>query len=345
MPTESYSLRNSLVCFPPLTSLSLRPPSQLTQVLSLVAYPSIAYGVALCLWRTKLNASLVSGLVVCLSTSTTASTHVVFTNPAGGNEALALVNAVIGNVIGIFLTPAWIKAFVSDHTGGTASVPYATVIKQLVITVVAPLIAGNCLQHYCPTAVAAVSKRVNLSKLSSLMILLLVWATFSNTFAKHVTADGGSVVAIVALTLGFYCLFTAFALWLPISCAFARRHLQASEADAIAMAMCAGTKTVALGIPIITAVFAHNPQQGIISLPLIIYHAEQILLGNLLTKPLKRWVRRCEARREADGGGQGAPGAGAQAVANGVAMEEGAGQGGQQRDGAEVNGAAGDSGG
>ena len=303
-----------------------------------MAYPSIAYGVALGLWRTKLNASLVSGLVVCLSTSTTASTNVVFTKQAGGNEALALVNAVIGNVIGIFLTPAWIKAFVSDHTGGTAPVPYATVIKQLVITVVAPLIAGNCLQHFCPTAVAAVSKRVNLSKLSSLMILFLVWATFSNTFAKHVTADGGSVVAIVALTLGFYCLFTAFALWLPISCAFARRHLKASEADAVAMAMCAGTKTVALGIPIITAVFAHNPQQGIISLPLIIYHAEQILLGNLLTKPLKRWVRRCEARRVAEGGGLGA-----EAVTNGAAMEEGAGQGNAQQ-GPAANGTAGDGG-
>ena len=308
-----------------------------------MAYPAIAYGVALGLWRTSLNASLVSGLVVCLSTSTTASTNVVFTKQAGGNEALALVNAVVGNVIGIFLTPAWIKAFVSDHTGGTAPVPYATVIKQLVITVVAPLIAGNCLQHYCPRAVAAMSKRVNLGKLSSLMILFLVWATFSNTFAKHVTADGGSVVAIVALTLGFYCTFTALALWLPISCPFARRHLRASEADAVAMAMCAGTKTVALGIPIITAVFAHNPQQGIISLPLIIYHAEQILLGNLLTKPLKRWVRRCQAR---DGAGQGnGAEAGGAAVPNGAAtIEEGGGQG-EQGQGIGVDGAGGDRGG
>jgi solute carrier family 10 (sodium/bile acid cotransporter), member 7 len=291
------TLRAQATCCDSRTRAPRCSTSQVTQTLSLVVYPAIGYAVAKGLWQTKLNEVLVSGLVVCLSTSTTASTNVVFTKQAGGNEALSLVNAILGNVIGIFLTPAWIKTYLAGHAGGTASVPYSAVIQQLVITVVAPLIVGNAAQHYLPSAVAAINKRINLSKLSSVMILLLVWSTFSNTFAKHVTADGGSVVALVALTLGFYCVNTAFALWLPISCPPVRRFLRASEADAVAMAMVAGTKTVALGIPIITAIFAHAPQQGLLSLPLIMYHAEQILLGNLLTEPLKRWVKRCEQRR------------------------------------------------
>ena len=79
----------------------------------------------------------------------------------------------------------------------------------------------------------------------------------------------------------------------------AARLLHASDADAIAVSMCAGTKTVALGIPIIQAVYEHNPAAGLLSLPLIIYHAEQILLGSLITAPLKRWVTRRAKQAEA----------------------------------------------
>ena len=77
-----------------------------------------------------------------------------------------------------------------------------------------------------------------------------------------------------------------------------QRFLRASDEDAVAVAMCVGTKTVALGIPIIQAVYEHNPAAGLLSLPLIIYHAEQILLGSLLTAPLKRWVARRTKARE-----------------------------------------------
>ena len=76
--------------------------------------------------------------------------------------------------------------------------------------------------------------------------------------------------------------------------------------------MCVGTKTVALGIPIIQAVYEHNPAAGLLSLPLIIYHAEQILLGSLLTAPLKRWVaRRTKAQTEAQEAGGGSEAGGA----------------------------------
>ena len=174
-----------------------RAHTQATQVLSLVVIPAIGYGIASGLWRTRLNADLVSGLVVCLATSTTASTNVVFTKAAGGNEALALVNAVLGNILGIFLTPAWYTVYLS----ATGHVPYGDVIKQLMLTVVVPLVAGNALQYAFPNAVAAAQKRVNFNKVGSLMILLLVWSTFSNTFAKRVKARAHACEATAMLPM------------------------------------------------------------------------------------------------------------------------------------------------
>jgi sodium/bile acid cotransporter 7 len=155
-------------------------------VLSLVVTPAIGYGVATALRRTALNDDLVSGLVVCLATSTTASTNVVFTKAAGGNEALALVNAVLGNLIGIFLTPAWLTTYLKT----TGHVPYGRVIQQLVVTIVVPLVVGNAVQYKWPGMVAAAQKRVNFNKAGSAMILLLVWSTFSNTFASNVKVRG-----------------------------------------------------------------------------------------------------------------------------------------------------------
>jgi predicted Na+-dependent transporter len=32
---------------------------------------------------------------------------------AAGNEAVALINAVLGNIIGIFITPAWLGLFLN----------------------------------------------------------------------------------------------------------------------------------------------------------------------------------------------------------------------------------------
>jgi hypothetical protein len=42
---------------------------------------------------------------------------------AHGNEAAALVNAVLGNIIGVFITPLWLTLFLSVSGGA----PYAQV--------------------------------------------------------------------------------------------------------------------------------------------------------------------------------------------------------------------------
>ena len=134
------------------------------------------------------------------------------------------------------------------------------------------------------------------------------------------------MIAIVFIMLFLYVVFTLGPLLL-VAWGPAQRVLRASDADAVAVAMCVGTKTVALGIPIIQAVYEHNPAAGLLSLPLIIYHAEQILLGSLLTAPLKRWVARRTKARElelesASGNGNAAGGADPEdgSVADGATM-------------------------
>ncbi|MEW5297054.1 MAG: hypothetical protein WDW36_000287 [Sanguina aurantia] len=148
----------------------------LIQFISLVLTPAIGFGVAELLSLAPVNKNLIQGLIVAMCLPTTISTNVVFTKSAGGDEAIAVVNAVVGNLIGIFLSPAWLYLYLGRGT----QAPYGDVIRVMALTVVAPLAVGQGVQLCIPAAgawIAWIQTRVNFSKVSNVMILLLVrWA-------------------------------------------------------------------------------------------------------------------------------------------------------------------------
>lgn len=69
-------------------------------------------------------------------------------SPAG-NEPAALVNAVLGNIIGIFITPLWLSHFLSVQ----GAAPYGAVLIELTYTIIGPLIVGQLMQFFTPKLV------------------------------------------------------------------------------------------------------------------------------------------------------------------------------------------------
>lgn len=122
----------------------------LVQAISLALIPAIGHGIAMGLRARSFNPWLANGLVVMASMPTTVSTNVVYTQKAAGNEAAALVNSVIGNIIGIFITPCWLGLFL-DVSG---QAPYSKVLTELAYTIIAPLLLGQLLQYTLPTQVS-----------------------------------------------------------------------------------------------------------------------------------------------------------------------------------------------
>ncbi len=72
-------------------------------------------------WRQP--AAMASALVSGAHIHTHLSESTGCTLQAGGNEAVALVNAVLGNIIGIFITSAWLTVFLSVQ----GAAPYSKV--------------------------------------------------------------------------------------------------------------------------------------------------------------------------------------------------------------------------
>ena len=84
-------------------------------------------------------------------------------------------------------------------------------------------------------------------------------------------------------------LFLLFSL---MSFAIARTPLlHFSRPDTVSIIMCGATKSAALGIPLIKVIFANDPNIGIITIPLLMYHAEQLLAGSIMVPYLGKWVK------------------------------------------------------
>lgn len=60
----------------------------------------------------------------------------------------------------------------------------------------------------------------------------------------------------------------------------------------MAIVMCGATKTVALGIPMINIIFGDSELVGILSIPLLIYHAEQLVVGTIIVTLFKKWIKK-----------------------------------------------------
>lgn len=256
----------------------------MTQCVSLGLIPAVGYCIVLALRLTAMNSYLLDGVVIASSMPTTVSTNTVFTKMAGGNEPAAVVGAVVGNVLGIFISPLLIAGFL----GQSGAAPYNKVFFVLGVTVIAPLVVGQLIQFFLPKVVVWLKSKVNFNVISSIMVLLLVYGTFCTTFANPPHVSAGSVVVIVFLV---GCLYIAFSLVCLVIATIPviKPILGLDRSDAIAVAMVGATKTVAIGVPMINVIYGDSPYIGLLTTPLLLYHAEQILIGSLSIKPLKRW--------------------------------------------------------
>ncbi|XP_052449178.1 sodium/bile acid cotransporter 7-like [Carassius gibelio] len=63
-----------------------------------------------------------------------------------------------------------------------------------------------------------------------------------------------------------------------------------TAADSVAIMFCATHKSLTLGIPMLKIVFEGYEHLSLISVPLLIYHPAQILLGSVLLPSIKTWM-------------------------------------------------------
>ncbi|MBA3684408.1 MAG: bile acid:sodium symporter [Planctomycetes bacterium] len=241
--------------------------------------PCLMLGLDPVLAAAGLAPELRQGLLVMACLPTTIATCVAQTRAGGGDEAMALCESALGNLLGVFVTPVLVLLC----TGRDAAVPVLEVLRTLGLTVILPLIVGQLISLPCARALSA--KRRWFGTATSLLLVALIYHIFCNSFARgwnvprsHLFAVG-TVVAVLHAVL----LVGALALSAAPVFAFGRRQR-------VAATICASQKTAALGVPLLTILYHGDPALPLLSAPLLMYHFLQLLVATALTPLWRQWA-------------------------------------------------------
>ena len=244
----------------------------------------------LALWplRDRMPPGLVAGFYLLAVLPTTISSCVVFTQLAGGSVAVALFNAAAANMAGIVLTPALLFWLMGDlMPDGGEGIDSVGIMLKLGRQVVAPFAAGQAVHLLSGGRTAAWRKPV--TTVNSLLILLIVWLAFCQTFAEPGRlGEGGLADPWILWPLA---ALLPLHLAMAAAVAGAARLLRFERRDRIAMLFTASQKTLSLGLPMASVTLGGRPELiGLAILPVVVYHPIQLLAAGVL----KDWIRRRE---------------------------------------------------
>lgn len=230
-----------------------------------------------------LTHELAIGSMAALCMPTTANTCVLFTRQASGDDSVAVFNATVGNVIGLFVAPVMAHYLI----GGDASEKVSMMaLVNLLCETVLPFALGAALQ--CVLLCSARSwlnfaKRFAGRTLNLLMIILFyfIWCTCLQHGSHGLAAPQlASMIAWIALVhIIFFCGAWMLGKFFDIE----RR---------IALVCTAPQKTEGMAVAILGIIFKGDPNLGVYLLPAVAYHSVQMILAASLLGYFRRLVER-----------------------------------------------------
>ncbi|XP_074085278.1 sodium/bile acid cotransporter 7 isoform X2 [Macrotis lagotis] len=237
------------------------------QIFTLAFFPTTIWLFLQLLSVTSINEWLLKGLQTVGCMPPPVSSAVILTKAVGGNE-------------GIIITPLLLLIFL----GSSSSVPFSSIFSQLSMTVVVPLIIGQIVRRYIKDWLER--KKPPFGTISSCVLLTIIYTTFCDTFSNtNIDLDGLSLLIILFIIFSVQLSFMFLTFFFST-----RNNLGFTPADTVAIIFCSTHKSLTLGIPMLKIVFAGHEHLSLISVPLLIYHPAQILLGSLLVPTIKSWM-------------------------------------------------------
>ncbi|KAI2639829.1 hypothetical protein GGS26DRAFT_541867 [Hypomontagnella submonticulosa] len=302
-------------------NLVLIPTIQLVIVRIVIAAGGVSSG--------TINASILVGMIVVGCIPTTIASNVVMTRNAGGDEAAAIIEVVIGNVVGSFLSPWLIYAFlpsggefdsIRPAKADTLGPMYANVMQQLGLSVLVPLVVGQGLRWTFPKQVSWTLRTFYLAQFCSILLMLVAWSTFSGAFQTGAltTLPKSSVIFNVFMNVAEYILFTAICYWIASPPETLARLINGYVADSrvglclpriirrvvtvkrmpkelvVAVCFCGAAKTTSVGIPLAASMWSQldNFTISSIQVPVLLYTVEQVFVAQFFTIFFKWWLHR-----------------------------------------------------
>lgn len=249
----------------------------LTQATTFLLFPLLALAVRP-FFGNETGGTIWLGIFFLAALPSTVSSSVVMVSLARGNLPAAIFNASISSLVGILLTPLWVGAVMAV---GSASLPFWGMVGDLALRVALPVAVGMALNPRLGTWAGRYQNELRIFDQS--IILLTIYTSFCESFSEGVFGGygAGTLLALSAGMLGLF--FAVFAL-----VNFIGRFLRFPTEDRITALFCGSKKSLIHGTVMAQVLFAGNPLTGVLLLPLMIYHALQLLAGSALAKAMGR---------------------------------------------------------
>lgn len=212
----------------------------------------------------------------------TVSSSVVMVSIANGNIPGAIFNASISSLLGIALTPVWMSVVTGDSQH---SADMSDIIRKLLLQILLPVVVGLLLN---PTPLGKVAAKYNkqLKYFDQLTILAIVYTAFSESFDKHMFSNLGWDEL---LGLGACMLVLFFIVYFIIG--YIARLLHFSREDRVTATFCGSKKSIIHGTVMAKVIFANSPLTGILLLPIMLYHALQLIAVSIIAQGMARRQR------------------------------------------------------
>ena len=228
------------------------------------------------------------GFVYLAILPTTISSCVVYTSFAGGNPDAALGHATLSNLLAIIWVPfAWL--FLDGQSDGVLRNQWVSLASQVLPTIIyliiLPTLIGWMLRKKSKQKESAKFNKFS-KTLSFGCILILVFLSLSECILLFGHEELKTwTIELLPVVTGFFICHSIFC-WIGSGMQSVDRKLRIAEF------YCTGQKSLAMGIPLLVAIYSNESMGnvGLLCIPLIIYHFLQLFLGVLVFRLLKSWA-------------------------------------------------------
>ena len=222
-----------------------------------------------------LDGRLIIGIYALSCLPTTISSCIIFTQIAGGNVVGTIFNSSLSNLTGIFISPVLLTFFLKETGHPLPPDEILRILQALVLKMIFPFATGQLLHVFVGRFVLAYKKKF--STISSILVLFIVYFAFCKA-AGNIAFR--SQLKTLAVPFAYLAVSNLILVFLSYTGA---RLLRFSRENIASVVFAAPQKTLAMGIPLLSAYFADKPEiLGIAILPLLFYHVWQLIVAGFV---------------------------------------------------------------
>ncbi len=216
------------------------------------------------------------GIYYLAALPSTVSSSVVLVSIARGNIAAAIFNASISSILGIFITPLLMSSILEKSQ---TDFDIGHTIILLCLQVLLPVMLGFSLHKRLGHWVA--DYKNTLRNFDQLIILLIVYTSFCESFSDNQFKNFSLAeilrlgVLMLAFFLTIFAMINQFSLWLGFK-----------REERITAIFCGSKKSLVQGAVMGKVLFPDQAVLGVVLLPLMLYHALQLLAGSSIAKAM-----------------------------------------------------------